>query len=48
MIGKDLKPLIIKAINFINNDVKNHLGIKVSSATPNKAKNFKSGEDSLI
>jgi hypothetical protein len=34
-LGKDLQPLIIKAINFINNDVKSHLGIKVLK-TPKK------------
>jgi hypothetical protein len=27
-LGKDLKSLIVKAVNFINNDVKSHLGIK--------------------
>jgi hypothetical protein len=29
-LGKDLKSLIVKAVNFINNDVKTHLGIKVA------------------
>jgi hypothetical protein len=33
--GKDLQSLILKAINFINNDVKSHLGIKVIK-TPKK------------
>ena len=35
-LGQDLKPLIIKAINFINNDVKGHLGIKTFTTTPKK------------
>lgn len=40
-VGKDLHPLISKAVNFINNDVKGHLGIKVGSPSPRK---IRSGE----
>lgn len=43
-LSKDLRPLIIKALNFINNDVKSHLGIKVIS-TPKKNKDQQSHEN---
>ena len=39
VIGKELKPLIIKALNFINKDIKTPLGIKINSYTPRKFNN---------
>jgi hypothetical protein len=42
-MGKDLRPLINKAITFINKDVKTHLGMKVNTNTPKKNRDVNSG-----